>query len=146
MGGFATYLEHIGTNDDNISHCWFPDRTTNQAFSFPRVPGYFIRFIQFFSHFPSSGGSVNDYLSLSSWMGTSQIWLNNGSYLTTTSSLSQDFCPGSHPSIFVPQARPALAEETSASFLAQSGISRQEGVNFPLKLIPSQLIIVLETP
>ena len=94
MRGFATYLEHISTNDDNISHCWFPDRTTNQAFSFPRVPGYFIRFIQtrpvlgeetspdflvqFFSHFPSSGGSVNDYLSLSSWMGTSQIWLNTG--------------------------------------------------------------------
>ena len=57
MGAFATYLEHIGTNDEDISHCWFPDRTTNQAFSFPRVPGYFIRFIQFFWYFPSEARS-----------------------------------------------------------------------------------------
>ncbi len=62
-------------------------------------------------------------------MDTLQVWPNSGSYLTTLSSLSQNFCPGSHPEIFVPQARPALAEETSASFLAQSGISRQGGLN-----------------
>ncbi len=105
-----------------------PTERLIRRFRFPESLGTLSDLFNFSRISQARRGSVNDYLSLSSWMGTSQIWLNNGSYLTTTSSLSQDFCPGSHPSIFVPQARPALAEETSASFLAQSGISRQEGV------------------
>ena len=35
----------------------------------------------------------------------SKFGYNSGTYLTAASSLSQKFCPGSHPSIFVPQSR-----------------------------------------